>query len=57
MYFASGSLSKRNVAVEHAMFCIISQPGTKYILEAFKVEESFLTKKQSCITQKFGLEK
>ena len=48
---------KETLHIEHAMFCIISQPGTKYILRAFRVDESFWTLKQSCITQKVGLEK
>ena len=30
---------------------------TKYILRAIRVDESFWTQKQSCITRKIGLEK
>ena len=48
---------KETLHIEYAMFCIISQPGTKYILRAFKVDESFWTQKQSCITQKVGQKK
>ena len=39
------------------MFCIISQQETKYKLRDFRVDESVWTQKQSCITQKVGLEK
>ena len=51
---AHGRSKKEVLHVEHAMFCIISQPGTKYNLRAYRVDESFWTKKQSCITQKVG---
>ena len=57
MYFVSGSPQKETLHIEYAMFCIISQLGTKCILRAFEVDESFWTQKQSCITQKVGLEK
>ena len=50
-------IKKKSYIFKYAMFCIISQPGTKYILRAFRVDESFWTQKQSCITQKVGLEK
>ena len=48
---------KETLHIEYATFCIISQPVTKYNLRAFRVDESFWTQKQSCITQKVGLEK
>ena len=39
------------------MFLFDVDPETKYIFMVFRVDESFWTQKQSCITQKVGLEK
>ena len=43
--------------IKHATFFFDVDPETKYIFMVFRVGESFLTQKQSCITQKVGLEK
>ena len=52
MCFVSHHHQKETFNIENAMFCIISQSVTKYFLWASKVDESFLTQKQSCVTQK-----
>ena len=39
----------------HAAFDV--DPETKYILKVFKLDETFWTQKQSCITQKAGQQK
>ena len=43
--------------IPYGTFLFYFDPETKYILKAFRVDESFLTQKQRCITQKVGLEK
>ena len=43
--------------IRYATFLFDVDPETKYILRVFRVDESFWTQKQSCITQKVGLEK